>query len=82
MGISHDLAFLDFTIFLKESGHFCFGETRVNSSDKEVRAWVDGTIFVLAIIVLWGTIVKLRMSVGGISRKIGRMHIWSRVANR
>ena len=44
MGIKHNLALLDVAVFLEETGDFLFGKARVNTSDEEVGARVDGTV--------------------------------------
>jgi hypothetical protein len=44
MGVKHDLALLDITVFLEETGDFLFGEARVNTGHKEVGSRVDRTI--------------------------------------
>lgn len=46
MGVSHDLALLDIAILLKHLGDFCLAQTGVDASDKEVGAWVDGTVVI------------------------------------
>jgi len=52
MGIKHDLALLNIAVFLEETGNFNFSETRMDTGDEEVGAWVDSTI-----ILRWTTIV-------------------------
>jgi hypothetical protein len=44
VGIKHDLALLDITVFLEEAGNFSLSETRVNAGDEQVGAWVDSAI--------------------------------------
>jgi len=44
MGIKHDLALLDITIFLEETGNLCLGETGMDAGNKQVGAWVDCAI--------------------------------------
>jgi hypothetical protein len=44
MGVKHDLALLDITVFLEETGDFLFGEARVNTGDEEIGSRVDRTI--------------------------------------
>jgi hypothetical protein len=41
MGIKHDLAFLNIAVFLEETSDLLLGETRVDTGDEEVGAWVD-----------------------------------------
>jgi hypothetical protein len=54
MGIKHDLALLDIAIFLKETSDLSLGETRVNTGDEQVGAWVNSAIILgRATIVLW-----------------------------
>lgn len=48
MGVAHDLALLNLTVFLEKAGDLRFGQTRVNTSDEEVRARVDRTIVITA----------------------------------
>lgn len=52
MGVLHDLAFLDLAVFLEKAGDFGLREAGVNSGDEEVGTRVNGTIFVLAAILL------------------------------
>jgi hypothetical protein len=44
MGIKHDLALLDITVFLEETSNFGLSETRVDAGDEEVGAWVDRAV--------------------------------------
>ena len=44
MGIKHDLALFDITIFLEEAGNFSLGETGVDSGDEKVGARVDSAV--------------------------------------
>ena len=44
VGVKHDLALLDITVFLKETSDLLLGKTRVDTGDEEVGAWVDCTI--------------------------------------
>jgi hypothetical protein len=63
MGVQHDLALLDITVFLEQTGNFLFGEARVNTSDKEVGSRVDGTI------VLRSTAVSLGRATGNVRNR-------------
>lgn len=47
MRVSHDLALLDLTILLKHLGDLSLRQTRMDTSDKEVGAGVNGTIVIL-----------------------------------
>lgn len=53
MGIKHDLALLDITVFLEETSNLLLRKARVDTSDEEVGAWVDCTI------ILRGTALAL-----------------------
>jgi hypothetical protein len=44
VGIKHDLALLDITVFLKETSDLLLRETRMDTSDEEVGSRVDCTI--------------------------------------
>lgn len=44
VGIKHDLALLDITVFLEETSDLLLGQARVDTGDEEVGAWVDCTI--------------------------------------
>jgi len=55
--VFHDLALLDFTILLEQTGHLSLVETGMDSGDEEVGSRVNGTIFVFAIIFLGSTVV-------------------------
>jgi hypothetical protein len=44
VGIKHDLALLDITVFLEETSDFLLGKARVDTGDEEVGAWVDCTV--------------------------------------
>ena len=63
VGIKHDLALLNITVFLEEASDFLLGETRVDTSDEEVGAWVDCTIILgrraagIPIVLGWTTVV-------------------------
>lgn len=50
--VLHDLAFLNLSIFLEEAGHFGLGEPGMNTGDEEVGTRVNGSVFILAAIVL------------------------------
>jgi hypothetical protein len=41
VGIKHDLALLDITVFLKETSDFLLGKARVNTGNEEVRAGIN-----------------------------------------
>jgi hypothetical protein len=56
--VFHDLALLDFTILLEQTGHLSLVETGMDSGDEEVGSRVNGTIFVFAIIFLGSTIAE------------------------
>jgi hypothetical protein len=58
MGVKHDLALLDITVFLEETGDFLFGEARVNTSDEKVGSMVDRTI------ILRSTTISLGRAAG------------------
>jgi hypothetical protein len=53
MGVKHDLALLDVTVFLEETSDLLLRKARVDTSDEEVGAWVDCTI------ILRGTALAL-----------------------
>jgi len=68
MRIQHDLALLDITILLEETGYLQLGETRMDTGDEEVRTRVDGAIILgRASLVLggWTTTIGLAVTVGG-----------------
>jgi hypothetical protein len=44
MGVKHDLALLDVTIFLKQTSDFLLIETRVDAGNKKIGTWVDRAI--------------------------------------
>jgi hypothetical protein len=44
VGIKHDLALLNITVFLEETGNLLLGKARVDTGDEEVGAWVDCTV--------------------------------------
>ena len=54
MGIKHDLALLDITVFLEETGDFLLGKARVDTSDEEVGARVDSTIILRSATITLG----------------------------
>jgi hypothetical protein len=61
VGIKHDLALLDITVFLEETGDLLLGKARVNTGDEEVGAWVDCAIILgRATIVLCSTTSDVR----------------------
>ena len=52
MGVLHDLALLNLAILLEEAGDLSLGKLGVDTSDEEVGAGVDRTIFIPATILL------------------------------
>jgi hypothetical protein len=44
VGIKHDLALLDITIFLEETSDLLFGQARVDTGDEKIGAWVHCTV--------------------------------------
>jgi hypothetical protein len=44
VGVKHDLALLDITVFLKETSDLLLRKARVNARDEEVGAWIDCTV--------------------------------------
>jgi len=59
MGVKHDLALLNIAVLLEKTSNFGLRETRVDTSDKQVRSWVDSAI------VLGSTTVILGWAAGG-----------------
>ena len=59
MWVKHDLALLNLTVLLKETGDLSLGETWVDTSNEEVGSWVDGAIVLAtgwwSTFVLWST---------------------------
>lgn len=49
MWVTHDLALLDLSVLLEQAGDGLFGETRVDASNEEIRAWIYGTRVVVII---------------------------------
>jgi hypothetical protein len=72
MGIEHDLALLDIAVFREETGNLGLGETRMDTSDEEVGAWVDSTVILGSATVILGWATGL---VSGKNETIGG--IWS-----
>lgn len=76
VGIFHDLALLHFAVLLKEARHLSLLETRVDASDEEVGARIDGTIIVLGarVVLDWRAEgVKSALLVADfVSRRTGR----------
>jgi hypothetical protein len=54
MGVKHDLALLDITVFLEETSDFLFREARVNTGDEEVGSRVDRTIILRSTAICLG----------------------------
>ena len=52
MGVAHDLALLDGTVLGEQASHLILRQAGVDTSDKEVRAGVDGTIVVTVTVVI------------------------------
>ena len=52
VGVLHDLALLNLAILLEEAGDLSLGKLGVDTSDEEVGAGVDRTIFIPATILL------------------------------
>jgi hypothetical protein len=68
MRVQHDLALLDITILLEETGYLSLGKARMDTSDEEVRTRVDGAIILgRASLVLDGraAAVGMAVTVGG-----------------
>jgi len=67
MGIKHDLALLNITIFFEETSDFDLRQARMDSSNKEVRAWIDCTIVLgrTAIVLWWTTAINMAITIGG-----------------
>jgi hypothetical protein len=63
VGVKHDLALLNITVFLEEAGNFLLGQTWVDTSDEKVGARVDCTIILgrraagIPIVLGWTTVV-------------------------
>ena len=57
MWVKHDLALLNITIFLEETSDLCLGETRMNTGNEEVGAWVDCAIVLRSTVALRRTTV-------------------------
>jgi hypothetical protein len=72
--VKHDLALLDVTVLLKETSDLLLGKAWVNSGNKEVGTWVNGTIIIgwSAATTTWTTDCKSDMrSCKGKSRLTG-----------
>jgi len=54
MGIKHDLALLDITVFLEESGNLLLRETWMDAGDEQVGPWVDCAIILGSTTVVLG----------------------------
>jgi hypothetical protein len=52
MGITHDLAFLDSSVFLKQARHLGFGELWVNASHEKVGAGVDRVVIIFRAVLV------------------------------
>ena len=60
VGIEHNLTLLDVAILLKETSDLLLREARMDTSDKEIGSWVDGSIIRgWATIVLGGTTARV-----------------------
>jgi hypothetical protein len=59
VGVQHDGAVVDITVLLEETRNIGLGQTRVNASDEEVGARVDG-----ALILFLNGLAGNRSSVG------------------
>jgi len=63
VGIKHDLALLNITIFLEETGNFCLGETRMNAGNEQVGTWVDCAIILRSTTVAFGRATEETLAV-------------------
>ena len=54
VGIAHDLALFDLAVLFKEARNLRLGQSRVDTGDEKVGAWVDGSIIVSAAHVVLG----------------------------
>ena len=54
MGIKHDLALLDITVFLKETRNLALGETRMDAGNEQIGARVDSAIILRRATIILG----------------------------
>lgn len=71
--VTHDLALLNVAILLKHLGNLGFGQARMDASDKEVGAWVDGPVIVPGARVLVAT---GRGKSDRLAKLQSRKHMW------
>ena len=57
--VKHDLALLNLTVLLEKTSDLSLGETWVDTSNKQVRSWVGGTIVWAAATTGWWSAVVL-----------------------
>jgi len=48
VGVPHDVALLDVTVLLEETGDLLLSETRMYACDEKIRAWVAGRVIILS----------------------------------
>lgn len=68
VGITHDLALLDFAVFLEKSADLFLGQLRMDARNEQVRSRIDGSIVPGATIILGDGTAQIR-SLAGLSAR-------------
>jgi hypothetical protein len=63
MGVKHDLALLNITVFLEETSNLLLRQTRMDTGDEQVGTWVDGAIILRSTTITLGRTTRLDMAV-------------------